>query len=72
MKLYCLDILAIGMVALVSGGIVIGKATEKEKIDYQEQQILNEGYIKTNYTYDQLLYTDFEECVEYKNRFYCY
>ena len=45
MKLYCLDIFAIGMVVVVLGNIVIGKALEK---DTKEEQILRAGYKKQN------------------------
>ena len=69
MKLYCLDIFAIGMVVVVLGNIVIGKALEK---DTKEEQILKAGYKKTELTYNQLLYSNYHECIEPKNKFYCY
>lgn len=70
MRLYCLDIIAIAFVTFVSGGIVVNKVNEKA-IDTQEQQIINEGYKKTNLTEEELYYSNYHECVEYKNTFYC-
>ena len=39
--------------------------------DPLETEILNLGYIKTTYTEDSVLYTDFTECVEYNKILYC-
>lgn len=70
MKLYCLDIIVIGFVVLVTSGIVIDGAIENN-MNTQREYILNEGYIETPYTYDQLSYSNYEECIEYNNTFYC-
>lgn len=71
MRLYCLDIIAIAFVTFVSGGIVVNKVNEKP-VDKQEIEILKQGYKKTDLTEKQLYYSNYQECVEYKNKFYCY
>ena len=75
MKLYDSGIILVGVIAFVTYGvgyIIHGKVTEEPIVDYAEQRILEQGYQKTNYSYNELPYTDFIECVEYKNNFYCY
>lgn len=75
MKLYDSGIILGGVIAFMIYGIgyiINGKINEQPEVDYQEQRILGEGYVKTNYTEDQIFYSDYQECVEYKDHFYCY
>lgn len=74
MRLYCIDLLAglaIALGSFITGGAVI-TAVNDDGVDQQEINLINQGYTKTNYTYNQLRYSSYEECVEYKNKFYCY
>lgn len=75
MKLYDGGVIVCAVIAFVAYGlgyIIYGKATEKPAVDTNEQMIIQQGYVKTNYTEEQALYSDYQECIEYKHTLYCY
>lgn len=67
MKLYCLDIIAIVFTVLV-GGVVTTNAVSE---NIQEEKLYSEGYVKVDNTYEELAYSNYQECIEYNDKFYC-
>lgn len=40
--------------------------------DEREEWILQQGYHKTDLTYEILLYSSYSNCIEHNNIYYCY
>lgn len=70
-----IQIICVILLALFISGVISylyeKKNTKVTVEDPLETEILNLGYIKTTYTEDTVLYTDFTECVEYNKILYC-
>ena len=41
-------------------------------VDEREIWIKEQGYHKTDLTYEQLLYSSYSNCIEHNNIYYCY
>lgn len=68
-----IDIVAIiFFVAAIAICIILYKEFNKEVLTKEEIELQKQGYIKTALTEEELASSNYQECIEYNNTFYCY
>ena len=68
-----IDIVAIiFFVAAIVICIMLYKEFDKEIPTKEELELQKQGYIKTTLTEEELVSSNYQECIEYNNTFYCY
>ena len=72
-KEFNFDILTLAFFILaISMSIVFFREFNKEVPTKEEMELQKQGYIKTDLTEEELASSNYQECIEYNNAFYCY
>ena len=72
-KEFNFDILTLAFFILaISMSIVFFREFNKEVPTKEELELQKQGYIKTTLTEEELASSNYQECIEYNNTFYCY
>lgn len=72
-KEFNFDILTLAFfIVAICIGIVFFREFNKEVLTKEEIELQKQGYIKTNLTEEELASSNYQECIEYNDAFYCY
>lgn len=72
-KEFNFDILTFAFfIIAISMCIALFREFNKETPTKEEIELQKQGYIKTNLTEEELASSNYQECIEYDNAFYCY
>lgn len=72
-KEFNFDILTFAFfIVAISMCIVLFREFNKEALTKEEIELQKQGYIKINLTEEELASSNYQECIEYNDAFYCY